>query len=581
MVVLPRLHKKLFRDIRSAKVQFGAVSFVILLGITIYVCSYAAYLNLDISYQKAYRDLKMADYWISFDYISQTATRDLNKIPGVTAEGRIVRDLSVRMAKETGENITGRVVSMPPHDQPEVNSLKITDGSYFGATPNREILVEKHFADYHNLKPGDRLTLGIEKQNASFEIKGIVISPEYLWVAKSSQEPFPPPRTFGIFYLVHATAEELFSMQGMHNEITLIFDDTIDHSATLEQVNRILRRYEISRVVTKDEASSIEARKTDISRGARTAYMIERKDQLSNDLLKQDLDGFRQMAFMFPMLFLTMAALTIYVLLNRLIEAQRIQIGLMKAIGYGKAKILFHYIGYSLFVGLAGSIPGILLGNLLAGGFTEMYIEQLGIPIAVIQPHPEVLIIGLLVGIIVPVISGIMPAWMTTRIRPAEAMRSAPPAKGRRTILEILFPFLSNLPYIIKLPMRNIFRNFRRTLFMAMGVASAVLLTLVSLSFVDAMDNLMDVFFNRVQRYDAVVHLEGMGTVSTARYISHLPGIKQAEAILEMPYRIRYGDRVSDSSIMGLEEGRHCSDSSIWTATARPLLPAASSCRTL
>ena len=161
----------------------------------------------------------------------------------------------------------------------------------------------------------------------------------------------------------------------------------------------------------------------------------------------------------------------------------------------------------------------------------------------------------MLIGIAMPLAAGLFPAWATTRMRPAEAMRPAAPAAGRRALVETLLPFLSRLPYILKLPMRNVFRNPRRTFFMAAGVASAIALVLVSMSFVDAMESTLYTQFERIQNFDARVIFQGTGATATASYISHLEGIQQTEAILEVPYRVRHGEKVSDTSIMGLPEG--------------------------
>jgi putative ABC transport system permease protein len=554
MVKIPSLHRKLLRDIKGARVQFGAVSLVILLGISVYVGTYAAYLNLDISYNTAFRNLRMGDYWITVDHISQDSQKDMDDITGVTAQGRIVGDVSVETETDTGETISGRVISLPGDRRPSVNDVQIIEGSYFTALSGREMLVEKHFADYHGLHPGDWLTLKLDDSRAKFEIVGVVVSPEYLWVAKSAQEPFTTPRTFGVFFLPQRTAEDLFGMNGKYNELTLIVDPAVDSDTALSGVQDVLRKYQIKRLISKDEPLAIHTRKIDIIEGARTAYMIQRKDQISNRLLKQDLDGFREMAFLFPLLFLTMASLAIYVLLSRLIESQRVQIGLLSAIGYSKRTILFHYLGYALFVGITGSLLGIGLGSIIAGALTTEYVAQLGIPIAVVHTHSGVLAIGLLVGIAVPVVASLLPAWFATRVRPAEAMHAAPQIKAHRSLPEIVFPFLSRLPYLLKLPMRNVFRNIRRTLFMAMGVASAVILILVSMSFIDATQNVLDVQFREVQLYDAALIFQGTRAAAITAYIRNLAGVEHAEAVLEVPYRLRHGDYVSDSSIMGLPE---------------------------
>ena len=81
MVAMPKLHRKLFRDVWAAKAQFGAVSFIVLLGVAMFIASYAAYENLDSSYEGTYERLSMADYWISVDYIPQRAAREMDEIP--------------------------------------------------------------------------------------------------------------------------------------------------------------------------------------------------------------------------------------------------------------------------------------------------------------------------------------------------------------------------------------------------------------------------------------------------------------------------------------------------------------------
>jgi len=139
-------------------------------------------------------------------------------------------------------------------------------------------------------------------------------------------------------------------------------------------------------------------------------------------------------------------------------------------------------------------------------------------------------------------------------MHPAEAMRPPMPPTGHHSLLGVVLPFVSQLPSILKLPLRNSFRSIRRSFFMATGVASAVALILVSMSFVD----LLDVFwlhFESVQNYDAKVIFEDMGTTTTVSSIEHLQGIKEAEPVLELPYRLQVGELASDSSIMGLMEG--------------------------
>jgi putative ABC transport system permease protein len=89
---------------------------------------------------------------------------------------------------------------------------------------------------------------------------------------------------------------------------------------------------------------------------------------------------------------------------------------------------------------------------------------------------------------------------------------------------------------------------------MATGVMSATAMILVSLSFVDMMDY-MFVQFERVPNYDARIIFQGIGSESTAKYISHLEGVEAAEATLQQPYRLKLGDEVMDTAVMGMVPG--------------------------
>ena len=455
MVKIPRIYLKLLRDVWKGKIQYGAVSLIIFLGISIFICCYEAYLNLNMSYNTFYDRLNMADYWISVDGISRNAVKDMNEIAGVEAYGRIVEDLFIDMGGENGEKISGRVISLPENKMPVVNMLEVEAGNYFSQSSGREILVERHFADYYNLKPGNWLTLEHAEVKASYRIRGIVMSPEHIWVVKSAQEPMATARTFGVIFMPAITAEKIFDMEGVVNEVTLSVAPNMDKDKILAQVRTILERNYIKRMTSKDDPVVLQNRRVDIVEGIRTAYLTERKNMPVVQILRQDMDQFAMLAFLFPILFLSMASLTIYVLLNRLVESQRIQIGLMRAMGYSQKTVMFHYLGFAAIVGTLGSLTGAIAGHLMANGLTEMYVQQLNIPIIETDLHWGAILGGLATGLLIPLLAGFMPAWSTVRIRPAEAMRPPAPSVGNRYIMKFLafilrpFPILSRCPYAI------------------------------------------------------------------------------------------------------------------------------------
>ena len=533
MVAINNLQRKLLRDMGSSKAQFGAVAAVIALGIAAFVGVYASYQNLHVSYEYTYDVLRMGDYFITVDYLPERAVREMDSISGVHAEGQLVGNVKLDLDTEGGQRVEARVVSLPSDTRPVVSDVKIESGAYFSPGNKREVLLPPAFAEYHDLEPGDSLTIEHDARKTSYLVAGIAIHPEYLWVSKSAEEPIGTAKTFGVIFMPQQRAEDTFGMQGMVNQVGLAFDDGLVVDDAVDQVKRILTRYGIKNFTSKDDQVSVGARKIDIVQGVRTAYMVPREDQLSYDILKADLDGLQDMAFLFPVLFLSVAALAIYILLGRLVESQRVQIGLMRALGYTKAQVLGHFVEFALVMGVIGSASGALLGHLMASALTSYYGEVLALPFIQVTAQWGVTAVGVSVGTVVPILASIVPCWASARMQPAEAMRPPAPPAGHRTFIEILLPFIPRLHSTFKLPLRNMFRNPRRTLFMATGVMSAAALILVSLSMLDMVEDISGSEIEKTQHYDARVILQGTGSATTATYIAHLDGVEAAEALLD------------------------------------------------
>ena len=70
--------------------------------------------------------------------------------------------------------------------------------------------------------------------------------------------------------------------------------------------------------------------------------IIKLEDQLSNNVLIQELDGIEMMSNIIPVMFLAVAAI-IFRLCSRIVNNDRLAIGVLKALGYGNKSVLFHY----------------------------------------------------------------------------------------------------------------------------------------------------------------------------------------------------------------------------------------------
>jgi putative ABC transport system permease protein len=519
--VVSTLNRKLWRDIRRNRAQFVAVAVTVFLGVTMFVASYDSYLNLDASYQATFTEYRFANVTYSGGDVESLAV-SVAGIDGV--ESVSVRTVADHPLQVNGVKLLGRVVGVPADQQAMVNQLEVLEGSYLGT--GDAVLVEEHMANHFGLSPGDSVDVLAGDRWVTAEVAGVVSSPEYIWPARSRQELITTPENFGVVFATESTARTL--TQTGPNELGVYFDDGAENEALVEE----LAGMAAAAGVTGD---------------------FTRAEQPSNAALAEDIKGFEEMAGFFPLMFLTAAGLASYVMISRLVHAQRPHIGAMLANGMTRRKVLRHYLGYGVVPGLVAAIPGAIVGAFLAGVITTMYTSLLSIPVTLIEFYPANAIGGILFGVGAAFMAALAPALVASRIRPAEAMRGeTPTGGGRSSILERIIPPLQKLPIRWRMPLRGIGRNPRRTLYTIVGVVLSLMLVLVSWGMIDTITHLMDTQFVDIQQEDATVYFAGPVGDADLASIGRVAGVDSVEASLEVPVRLIAGNENYDSALVAL-----------------------------
>ncbi len=510
---MKKLNRKLIKDFYASRGLFLAVAVVIFLGVMLFGASYLGYRNLKTSYDYSYETLSFADFTASvIEAPPETVGKLESSIQGIEAvTGRINTDLLLTIPGEDVKRIIVRALSLPPDSRPKVNDVKMEEGNYFNHDQGNVLLVEKSFAEHHEIHPEDTLSLKVNNENISFTVAGVVTSPEYIWPAKSRQEILSSFETFGVVFIPE---DVMYSLTGETNlnEFCFLIEDGADRQIIIDEVEAYFSNNWKS-TVTKE-------------------------DQPSNMALTMDLEGFGEMAEIFPMLFLVVGALATYILLTRIVQNQRPQIGLMRAVGYSRRKILLHYLSFALIIGIIGSVLGITAGYFLSELITNFYVGILGLPYTEIHMGwMEWLAIeeGVMIGVIPCLIAGIIPALAASRLNPSEAMRTPPPTAGRRLLIERAFPFLSKMSSLWKIPIRNMFRNRRRSVYTLIGVAFGITLCLVSLAFIDSTEALFSLQYDKIQISDADIDFSQPVPVSQADDILAWEGVNRVEPTLQLP----------------------------------------------
>ena len=92
-------------------------------------------------------------------------------------------------------------------------------------------------------------------------------------------------------------------------------------------------------------------------------YVYNRSTLVEYDGFGENANRMRAIGKVFPVMFFLVAALISLTGMTRMVEEQRIEIGTMKALGYGNFSIASKYLGYAFLATAGGSILGVLTGE--------------------------------------------------------------------------------------------------------------------------------------------------------------------------------------------------------------------------
>jgi putative ABC transport system permease protein len=518
------LQRSLLRDVRARRGQFLAIWATIVLGVALFGASYDAYQNLTASYQNLYDDLRLADLTV-FNGPVDRIVADGAAVPGVAATAtRSVGDGVIRI---DGRAQLGRVIGLPADGNPNVDRVLVLKGRNIAPGSPDEVVVEQHLASARHLEPGDSLDVLTAGGWKTVAVVGIVASPEYLWPARSRQEEFLPFDQWGVIFGPEALVAAMPSDQVHSEALFRLAPDA--PSSTLDRLTSI---------ALADGASSVQTR----------------ADQPSDSALREDVNGFGEMSIMFPVMFLLAGALATSILLGRMVASQRAQIGILLANGFSRRTILGHYLGFGLLLGVAGSVPGAIVGGLSAAAISRVYTGIISVPVTVVDVRPLTVIIGLLMGPIVGAAAAYMPARRAAHVSPAEAMRGAVPiGRGGPSLAERLLPPLHRLPLRWLVSLRGLGRSRRRSLSTILGIALATILILVSWGMIDTIQILLDQQFLQVQHQDATVYLTQPVPASQISEAVSAPGVEAVEPQIQVPATIVHGDKRYATTLVGLE----------------------------
>jgi len=397
------------------------------------------------AYTNAYfKEHHVADLYVFYSQISKQEVAGLSEIEGINKlEGRYTFD-----ATQSFEDYRA---SLKIHSIPADNEIN-TPAMIEGSIPSKkgEILLDSHYAKEHHYRVGDEIHIRANDKYAKFTISGLCENVEY-----AKKNAIQDHKTYGVAYIGEESIPEIAG-GFFYNEIMIDAKDGYDMDQLGESIEEKSKHLPYVNQVSKE----------------RTFSYSSLTATIHNNYL---------MSKVIPLVFFLIEAIILFLTMSRMIDSQRNQVGIMKALGVKNRSIMLHYMGYPVLVGILGSILGCAIAAFVFVPFvTASNAKAYSLP----GIQFSLSLFSIIPPILISSAFGMLACYLSGRTilkeRAAQALRPKPPKTMKKILLERIPGIWSHIPYSYKLILRNIFLHKQKALASSVGVVVSTVLLITA-----------------------------------------------------------------------------------------------------
>lgn len=518
------LKRKLFRDLWQNRTQFLSIFLMAFLGLFVFAGIDAESNGIGLSTDYYYEETHLADNWgvgAGFSSEEQKAIEKLGQVESVDRKAV----LSAKAKVGNGEEL-----------DMELNFLETISSSFPYRIEGEEfsadtegIWLEELFAKEWDLKVGDYITLEYEGREFTEQIRGIIIHPEYIFYMLNSDSMLPNYGQYGYGFL---SAEEFPMQEGVvYNRLVIKQNDNVEN-----RLSENAFKEEIKNVLDRDDI-----------------VVLDRSQNTGVEMIASEQEQHAAMGIMFSAVFLLIAVMGIVTTMTRMTSNQRIQIGTLKALGFSKRKITWHYVSYGMVISAAGSILGAIIGPL-----TLPYLFLPSMSASYILPEwllgmSDMSYYAVGLSVIASTIISFLSCRKELRDMPAITLKPAAPKNIRHSMLEKSKLWLS-MNFSSQWNMRDIRRNKARSLMGIAGVAGCTMLMFCAFGMKDCIDEFI------VWQYGGLItgqyklmFAESTSNLEKKEYAQQFKG----QLVQEGSCEFRKGDVIKKGNVNIIEDGNY------------------------
>lgn len=455
------LFRKMWRDLLKNRTQFVSIFLMALLSMLVFVGLDAESSGADKAVNKYYDSHNFADIWIMGAGFSEDDMRIIKKVKGVKdAEREIYLTGSVNM----DDNPYMYVEFFTTNN---ISQMLLYEGERYeeGA---EGIWLEKWFCDKNHINLGDKFSFTTNGMTVDTIVKGIMDSPEYVYYVSEEDVMYPNYARCCLGFL----SDSSYPVSPVtYNKVRVTIKDGYDSEFVKKSIENAFDRDDIA--------------------------VTDRDQCLSYATFHSETQQHEAFGVMFAVIFVLIALLGITTTMARVTSNQRTQIGTLKALGFTKKKITWHYMSYGIVISIVGSIVGALIGyiaipNWILSMFEGAYLVP-DLKGAFTTRSFYVMTLSVIVSAFVSYLS----CRKELKDPPAVTLRPPAAKKIRTSRLEKSKLWLS-LSFSTQWNIRDVFRNKLRSVMGILGVVGCSLLLLCGFGCFDSINGLLDKMYGEL-----------------------------------------------------------------------------------
>lgn len=348
-------------------------------------------------------------------------------------------------------------------ERTELNLPSVFEGELPDA--ENEIAIDRLFAKNRSIEVGDEIVFN----GVPYTVTATIAIPDYNSLYKNNQDLLPNTTGFGVAVVTAESFEKI-------SEDTLTYRYSYKFKAT-QQLSE------------SDEKALVgDIQKELVLDGAKLQSFLTAENNQAITFLREDMGKDGPMMKVFIYILIMIIAFVFAVLTSNTIESESSIIGTLRASGYKKGEIVWHYLSPTIIIAIASSIVGNVLGyTVMLKPFEDLYYNTYSIAPLDIQFNIEAFVTTTILPVIIMLLINWWMLYSKLSLSPLKFLRKDLHKKKQKKAVK-----LPDFKFLTRFRLRVLLQNKVSYLILFVGIFISSFLLMFGMGMQPLIDNYVE-----------------------------------------------------------------------------------------